>query len=379
LFWVRRHAIWIRTSVRAARDGGDGIGILEGAVEDITERKKAEEALTQSEQEKALILSSVLELVTYQNLDRRIIWANLLAEETFGAGPGQLMGRKCHEVWQGNGATCPECPMQRILETGSPQLSEKTTPDGRVWAMRGYPVRNDAGEIQGIVEVNLDITKQKRAEEDKEKIQAQLLQAQKMEAVGTGRRRCIYGLHRDPGLPRSRDAQIPEEPASDLVEVQTALAAADLTRLLFSRRHLNHLVPLQLNITISDLLKMLHRLIGEDIEITTLLDPELWNVIADRGTIEQIVVNLSVNGRDAMPDGGKHFLKTENVTLDEFYCKLVPEARPGRFILLSIADSGVGMDRETRERIFSRFQHQGAGKNGLGLSVVYGIVKQHNG
>jgi two-component system, cell cycle sensor histidine kinase and response regulator CckA len=383
-------AIWIRTNVRAVRGDGNRVERLEGAVEDITERKKAEEALTQSEQEKALILSSVLELVTYQNLDRRIIWANRQAEETFGAGSGQLMGRKCHEVWQGNGTLCAECPMQRILETGSPQLAEKTTPDGRVWATRGYPVRNDAGEIQGIVEVNLDITKQKRAEEDKEKIQAQLLQAQKMEAVGT----LAGGVAHDfnnlltaiQGCLDLAMLKIPEDgPAfSDLVEVQAASRrAADLTRqlLLFSRRHLNHLVPLQLNLTVSDLLKMLHRLIGEDVEITTLLDPGLWNVLADRGTIEQIVVNLTVNSRDAMPDGGKLFLKTENVTVDEFYCKLIPEGRPGRFVLLSIADSGSGMDRETRERIFEPFfSTKGPGNGtGLGLSVVYGIVKQHNG
>jgi two-component system cell cycle sensor histidine kinase/response regulator CckA len=382
--------IWIKTSVRAVRDEKNRIETLEGAVEDITERKLAEEALQKSEREKALILSSVLELVTYQDLSRQIIWANRQTEETFGVGPGDLVGRKCHEVWQGNGNLCVQCPMRKILDTGSPQVAEKTTPDGRVWATRGYPVRNDAGEIQGLVEVNLDITGQKRAEEEKQKIQAQLLQAQKMEAVGT----LAGGVAHDfnnlltaiLGCLDLAMLKIPEDGPvyKDLLEVQTASRrAADLTRqlLLFSRRHLTRLVPLQLNATMEDLLKMLHRLIGEDIEINTQPDPNLWNILADKGTVEQIIVNLSVNARDAMPNGGKLFLKTENVVLDEFYCKLVPEARPGEFIRLSIADTGIGMGREIRERIFEPFfSTKGPGMGtGLGLSVVYGIVKQHNG
>jgi two-component system, cell cycle sensor histidine kinase and response regulator CckA len=382
--------VWIKTSARAVRDAKHRVETLEGAVEDITERKLAEVALQKSEREKALILSSVLELVTYQDLSHRIIWANRQTEETFGAGPGDLVGRKCHEVWQGNGNPCAQCPMGNILETGAPQVAEKTTADGRVWAMRGYPVRSEEGEIQGLVEVNLDITGQKRAEEEKQKIQAQLLQAQKMEAVGT----LAGGVAHDfnnlltaiQGCLDLAMLKIPDDGPvyRDLVEVQTASRrAADLTRqlLLFSRRHLSRLVSLQINGLMEDLLKMLHRLIGEDIEINTQPDQNLWNILADKGTIEQIIVNLSVNARDAMPNGGKLFLKTENVVLDEFYCRLVAEARPGEFIRLSIADTGAGMSREIRDRIFEPFfSTKGPGKGtGLGLSVVYGIVKQHNG
>jgi CheY-like chemotaxis protein len=170
----------------------------------------------------------------------------------------------------------------------------------------------------------------------------------------------------------------------DLDEVLDAShRAADLTRqlLLFSRRHMTHLVPLQMNRAVDELLKMLHRLIGEDIVIRTGLTPDLWSIQADRGSVEQIIVNLSINARDAMPNGGFLTLKTENVVLDDFYCKLVPEARPGQFVRISIADTGSGMSAEIRERIFEPFfSTKGPGKGtGLGLSVVYGIVKQHNG
>ncbi|MBN2201672.1 response regulator [bacterium] len=352
--------------------------------------RKSERALRESEREKNLILGSVLESVTYQSLDRRIIWANPLTEQTFGAASGQLVGRRCHELWSGSDRPCPDCPIPDILETGFPQRTEHTTPDGRIWAGRAYPVRGDDGEIIGTVEVRLDVTEQKRAEAEKTKIQTQLFQSQKMEAIGT----LAGGVAHDfnnlltaiQGCMDLALMKIPDdhEALRDLQEVQAASQrAAELTRqlLLFSRRHLTHMAPLQINRAVEDLLKMLHRLIGEDIEIVTHTNPDLWNVLADRGTLEQVIVNLSVNGRDAMPRGGKLTIRTENVELDDFYCRMVSEARPGRFVRLSISDTGSGMSREVRERIFEPFYStKGPGKGtGLGLSVVYGIVKMHNG
>jgi two-component system cell cycle sensor histidine kinase/response regulator CckA len=352
--------------------------------------RKSERALRESEREKNLILNSVLESVTYQSLDRRIIWANPLTEQTFHAGPGELTGRRCHALWNASDSPCPDCPVPDILETGFPRRTEQTTPDGRIWAGRSYPVRGDEADIIGIVEVRLDVTEQKRAEAEKAKIQTQLFQSQKMEAIGT----LAGGVAHDfnnlltaiQGCMDLALMKIPDDHDAihDLQEVQTASQrAAELTRqlLLFSRRHLTHLEPLQLNRTVEDLLKMLHRLIGEDIEIVTHPNPDLWNVLADRGTLEQVIVNLSVNARDAMPKGGKLTIRTENVELDDFYCRMVPDARPGRFVRLSISDTGAGMSREVRERIFEPFfSTKGPGKGtGLGLSVVYGIVKMHNG
>ena len=126
---------------------------------------------------------------------------------------------------------------------------------------------------------------------------------------------------------------------------------------------------------------MLHRLIGEDIGISTSLHPHLRTISADRVTIEQVIMNLAINARDAMPRGGKLSIRTENVKIDEEYCQSVPEARPGDFVRFSITDTGEGMNAETVQRIFEPFfSTKGAGKGtGLGLSVVYGIVQQHGG
>ncbi len=139
--------------------------------------------------------------------------------------------------------------------------------------------------------------------------------------------------------------------------------------------------PLNIKKMIDDLLKMLERLIGEDITITTHLEPDIWTVRVDKGNIEQVIMNLVVNARDAMPEGGRINIKAENVILEEEDCKAIPESRPGRFVCLSVEDTGEGMDKETMRHIFEPFfSTKEVGKGtGLGLSVVYGIVKQHEG
>jgi PAS domain S-box-containing protein len=246
----------------------------------------------------------------------------------------------------------------------------------------GKPVR-----LKGVM---IDITPLKKAEEEKEKIQAQLLQAQKMEAIG----RLAGGVAHDfnnllttiQGYTDLIMMKIDEmNPLyKDLEQIHlAAVRAGSLTRqlLLFSRRQPMELVPLDINKTIDDLLKMLSRLIGEDITISTDMEPDLWTVRADAGNIEQVIMNLAVNARDAMPKGGRLIIRTENVIMDEEHCKVIPEARPGKFVCLSIEDTGVGMDKEIIQRIFEPFfSTKEAGKGtGLGLSVVYGIVKQHKG
>ncbi|MEW5803617.1 MAG: PAS domain S-box protein [bacterium] len=235
-----------------------------------------------------------------------------------------------------------------------------------------------------------DITAYKLAEEEKAKIQDQLLQSQKMEAIGI----LAGGVAHDfnnllttiLGYTTLALMHIPDsDPASrDLHQVRkSADRAVNLTRqlLLFSRKQLMEPIIVDLNRIIDDLLKMLYCLIGEDITIITEPEFQLWPIMADEGTIEQVIMNLVVNARDAMPKGGKLTIKTENVTLDEEYAKTIFEARAGHFVRLSVADTGNGMDAKTIEQIFEPFfTTKGVGKgSGLGLSVAYGIVKQHEG
>jgi signal transduction histidine kinase/CheY-like chemotaxis protein len=239
-------------------------------------------------------------------------------------------------------------------------------------------------------ELQKELVEKKRAEKEKTNLQAQLLQAQKMEAVGI----LAGGVAHDfnnlltaiRGCADIAMFQIEDSSSlfQDIKEIQVATdRAADLTRqlLLFSRKQPMAFVSLDLNDSIENLLKIFYRIIGENIKIHTELESEIWTINADRGTIEQVILNLVVNAKDAMPKGGKLCIKTENIVLEESYCKQLPDAKPGKFVRLSVSDTGVGMDKKTVQHIFEPFfSTKGVGKGtGLGLSVIYGIVKQHGG
>ena len=234
------------------------------------------------------------------------------------------------------------------------------------------------------------IMERKRAEEEKGVIQAQLLQAQKMEAIGVLAGGVAHDFNNLLTAIQGCTNLVMEEIGDthrvfvDLKEILIATKrATDLTHqlLLFSRKQPMKLVLLDLNKSIENMLSMFDRLLGENIEIQTEFGSDLWTLEGDRGTIEQVVMNLMVNARDAMPKGGTITLRTENVIVDEVYCKTVPEARIGRFVRLSVSDTGFGIDPEIIKHIFEPFfTTKGVGKGtGLGLSVIYGIVKQHNG
>ena len=230
----------------------------------------------------------------------------------------------------------------------------------------------------------------KRIEDEKDKIQNQLLQAQKMEAIGilTG------GIAHDfnnliTAVRGCADMALQNLDESnplyrEIKEIQLASQkATGLTRqmLIFSRKHPVKFEFLNLNHLVEDMLKMLHHMIGEDIEIHTNLEPDLWTITADQSTLEQIIMNLTVNARDAMPDGGKLIIRTDNIELNEEMCRAMPESKPGIYVRLTITDTGTGMDEKTLQRIYEPFfSTKGRGKGtGLGLSVVYGIVKEHKG
>ncbi len=677
-------------------------------IHDITEQKRAEEALRGAEWEKAIILDSMSELVAYQDTQMRVIWANRAAGKSVGLAPEQLVeqlvGRHCYEIWHQRNVPCADCPVEKTLQSGQPQEAEITSPDGRSWFIRGYPVREPNGDIVGLVEVTLDISERKRAEEalrrerdlmgrimetspagitmiDREgqitfaNVQAErvlglkkdqitqrtynapqwritdyegnpfpdealpfqrvmrsgrpvydvrhaiewpegrrvllsinaaplfdeagqvdgmvatvedvtervwaerLLQALNGAALAMERaltpeeiftavaeefkklslsctvlltsedqsrlipkylsheagaikaaeklvglkaehfsvpvetidiyrevaweRKTVFVDNAEevvqqflPGLAKRfagqlvrilkvpkfivaplivedkamgmfavqsdaltednvpaitafahqmaaawRKANLMQDLESSLEELnrtqeqlvrvqkmeavgrlaggvahdfnnlltaitgyselllqnladhdplhqdveqirKAAQRAASLTRqlLAFSRRQALQPQVLDLNATVADMKKMLRRLIGEDIELVTVLEPERWTVKADPGQLEQVIMNLTVNARDAMPQGGRLTIKTENVTLDQDYCQLIPEARPGRFVCLSVEDTGAGMDKETIQHIFEPFfTTKGEEGTGLGLAVVYGIVRQHEG
>jgi nitrogen-specific signal transduction histidine kinase/CheY-like chemotaxis protein len=235
-----------------------------------------------------------------------------------------------------------------------------------------------------------DITEQKLAEERMESLQEQLRQSQKMEAIG----RLAGGIAHDfnnlltiiKGYSQLSLIELKEDSVikRNIAHIHTATdRAADLVRqlLAFSRRQILEMKVLDLNTILINLHNMLHRLIGEDIELVTLLAEDLGRVKTDLGWIEQAIMNLVVNARDAMPSGGKLTIETGNVELDEAYVGGRVGVNPGRYVMLSVSDTGVGMTPEVTERLFEPFfstKDKDKG-TGLGLSTVYGIVKQSGG
>jgi len=254
-------------------------------------------------------------------------------------------------------------------------------------------VRGSALKFKGephLLAVVRDITERKRMETEKGVLENQLLQSQKMEAIGN----LAGGVAHDfnnlltviQGHAQLLMMKYSESDPDyyDLKQIVNASSrAANLTRqlLLFSRKQAMEFRPIDLNDTISNLLKMIKRLIGENINIVTVLEKSPWNIEADEGNLEQVIVNLVVNARDAMLAGGTLTIKTENLVLSEKDCQSIQHARAGRFLRFSIADTGQGIPVELIDKIFDPFfTTKEAGKGtGLGLSVVYGIVKKHNG
>jgi PAS domain S-box-containing protein len=245
------------------------------------------------------------------------------------------------------------------------------------------PVRNESGAIINFVEVKRDVTRELQLEE-------QYRQAQKMEAVG----QLTAGISHDfnnlltaiNGFAQLLQFELPvEDPRQDLVQkiADAGRRAGELVRqlLTFSRKQPIMPVVLDLNVVVADMSKLLQRIIGEQVQLETDLGPEIWPVEADQAQIEQVILNLAVNARDAMPDGGKLIIETANVMLDGEYVAAHLAAQPGEHVRLMVSDTGIGMSEEVKAHLFEPFfTTKGRGKGtGLGLATVYGIVKQSGG
>ena len=413
--------VCLLTSTLRRDADGDPLG-YQGIIRDITEKKRADEARERERAAFRAIAGAAVHSDDVEGLTRKIL-EELVDILGFDCGTLHIRSAATRELIPA-AAAGPDAgedderarsDVASVSETAKPlyeeeELSGSTGPGGlRIVAL---PVLGDGGSLLALARFASDVPtsftredapffetvsgmlaavlERQFAREERESLGQQLLHAQKMEAVGTlasgvahdfnNMLTAIRGFADLAMMGTDPDNKV----RSDLESIQGAAdrgAALVKQLLLFSRRDPVQLQPLDLSRSTKAITSMLAPLIGEDIAIRIELAEEPPSVRADEGSIQQILVNLAVNARDAMPEGGTLTLGTEVIVIDDRAASAYPDARPGSYVVLSVADDGLGMDAETVERIFEPFfstKGRGSG-TGLGLSVVYGIVEQHGG
>lgn len=354
---------------------------------DITELKQAEKKFR-------ILFESAPDAYYLSDLEGTFINGNKAAERITGYKKKELIGKNFLKLKMVSNDQVPKIialfeKNAKRLPTGPDEFTLRKKDGSKV----DVEITTHTVQIEGkdiVLGIARDISERRRMETEKRVLENQLLQSQKMEAIG----KLAGGIAHDFNNLLTvimGNAQLVmmkyQENDSNYHELKQILnastRAANLTKqlLLFSRKHAMEIKTINLNKTISNLLKMIKRLIGENINIVTELDENLWNIDADESNLEQALVNLVVNASDAMPDGGTLTIRTENALFSEAESKTIRYGKPGKFVRLSIIDTGGGIPEEMLDQIFEPFfttKEVGKG-TGLGLSVVYGIIKKHNG
>jgi PAS domain S-box-containing protein len=390
--WRKRDgsALWTEIRNVLVRDEQGRVVAFEGISRDITERVQAERAVRSlsaavEQTPVAIVITDAEGTIEYVN-PAFSHQSGYSREEALGKNPRILKsGHHPPEFYAGLYATIARGGEWRGEILNRKKSGELYWENATISA-----IVDEAGRPRRYLAVKEDITRRKAAEEDLRRTQEQLTQSQKLEAVG----RLAGGVAHDfnnllgviIGHGQLAQSSIPEgHPARARVEqiLGSAARAAELTRqlLAFSRRQVLQPRVLDLNAEVADTEKMLRRLIGEDVDLVTRPDPGIGRVRADRGQISQVLMNLAVNARDAMPRGGVLTIETSNLDANETFVRDHVPMPPGRYVQLRVADDGAGMEESVREHVFEPFfttKPEGQG-SGLGLSTVYGIVKQSGG
>ena len=369
----------IELSVSAVKVKGKWHSV--GLLRDITERKKAEEQTRQDKRDWENTFDSISDPLFIHDREFRVLKANRAYMAASGMSFEGMVGRPYYEVFPKMKVPFNGC--RRAFELQEEEEEVSLPSIDKVYKVKFYPVRDVNGSSFHSLHILEDITEYKRLE-------AQLRHAQKMEAIGA----LTGGIAHDfnniltaiIGYASVLQMKLGEDDPLR-VSAERILASADraarLTQslLAFSRKQLLNPEVININEIIKMVEKLLSRLIGEDIELRTILSDEKLTVFADSAQIEQTLMNLATNARDAMPEGGLLSIETQKIELDVEFIKRHGYGKSGPYALISVSDTGIGMDKKTKERIFEPFfttKEVGKG-TGLGLSIVYGIVKQHDG
>lgn len=395
--------LWMEVTGTFNRDEQGRIVNILAVGRDITERKSIEKALAQSENRYKMIIENIHEVIWTTDLNLQYTYVSPSCRWLTGFTPEEIMAMPIDQLLMPESLELAQNVLgaelalefsgqpvdtyrSRTLEQG---LRHKN--GGTLWLeVTATFTHDEEGKSTGMLLAGRDITERKMADEEKSRLQAQLNQAQKMETVG----RLAGGVAHDfnnmlsvilgyADLAKLRLAR--QHPVlQDIAEIEkAAVRSRDITAqlLAFSRKQVIEPRIIDLNDLVAHTQKALVRLIGEDIELRFQRDKFLWPILFDPSQIEQILINLAVNARDAMPEGGKLIIETRNAPIDAQFCKKHVGFTPGQYVCLSVSDTGTGIDEETLQHIFEPFfttKEEGKG-TGLGLATVYGIVKQNNG
>ncbi|MBM4163433.1 MAG: PAS domain S-box protein [Lentisphaerae bacterium] len=371
-------------------------GVITGVVlvfRDVTEEYRMRRALADSESRFRALVESSADLIW--EMDRQGVYTYISprVREVLGYSPDEVLGKTPFDRMPADEADRFGTLFRERVAAGQPIIGLEHVnrhKDGRLMVLEtnGTPICDGAGDVQGYRGVDRDITERKRVEKENVTIEAHLRQSQKMEAVGqlaggvahdfNNLLQAILGY-----AELALDTVNPDARESVEMVLKAGRRAATLVRqlLAFSRQQVLDMRDVDLNEVIADMIKMIRRVIGEHIVLDVVPGLNLGIVRADKGQIEQILMNLCLNARDAMPEGGRIVIETEAVVIDETFCRTHAWALPGRYACLSITDCGCGMDEKTLASIFEPFfttKVLGQG-TGLGLATVYGLVKQHHG
>ena len=373
---------WLETHAVPLSDESGDTKLL-GITRDITERKRATEHLRRTSDLLAAVAEGTTDALFVKDLDGRYLLCNPAAAHIVGRSPEDVIGLTDAELFDAASARLIAERDRHVRESGETETQEEVLTaagETRTYLATKSPYRDAAGTLLGVMGISRDIT-------DRKRLERQFLQSQKMEAVG----QLAGGVAHDfnnlltiiSGYSEILLSTLPsDDPTRASVRAigEAGERAAGLTRqlLAFSRQSVLEPKVLDLNAVVRETGNMLRRIIGENILLTTVLDPNLGRVKVDPGQMEQVLMNLAVNARDAMPRGGTITIETGNVERDD---NDGDDSRPGRHVLLTVSDTGCGMTPDVKARIFEPFfTTKGVGKGtGLGLAMVFGVVKQSGG